>query len=135
MSRNWNGLSCCWRGNRVWRKNGKLKVLRITYICLHFKHDFFHLCHSWHHFFKGFLKRWCYKQWFRGYLCDFNILPIRCIHFITWVFSVILAKESSSRLLLSVLDTDIICRNLKLIPLVLACSTELISKQIWKRSW
>ena len=52
----------------------------------------------------------------------------------TWTCPVIVAKGFWTKLLLSVLGTDDITGNVKLIPLVLICSTELISKQICKKS-
>ena len=51
-----------------------------------------------------------------------------------WTCSVIVAKGVSTRLFLSVLSTDVIGGNFRLIPLVLVCSTEFVSKQVCKKS-
>ena len=131
MSRVWNGL-CCLRDSRVWRKIGELKVLKIgyRYICLHLKQCMFHFCHSWHHFVEGFLQSWCYKDSGANFVISafssFNaILETGTVYimgaavFWTWTSSVIVAKEVSTRLLLSLAfgtaDNDI-GGNFKLIP-------------------
>ena len=61
---------------------------------------------------------------------------IRAAVFWTGTCSLIVAKGVSTKLFLFVLgtDTDVIGGNYKLIPLALVCFTELISKQIWKKS-
>ena len=141
----WNGL-CCWRDNRVWRIIGELKVLQTgcRYIFLHLREGIFHWCHSWHHFVKGFLQSCCCRQRFRGYLCDFNLLLIYCyirnwdcVHnrgscILDWNM---LSIRSQGRFIkAAIICTWHWCHRWKLIPLLLVCSTELISKQICKKS-
>ena len=135
----------------MWRNIGKLRVLQIRcrYICLDLKLGNFHLCCSWHHFVEGFfslISFSCIVARFRGCFCDFGLFLMYC-HIRNWVCvhneaavfwtsacSVIAAKEVTIRLLLSALGSDARGGNFKLIPCVLVCSAELISKQTRQRS-
>ena len=76
----------------------------------------------------------CY--WFNAILETGTVYIIGTAVFWTWTCPVIVDKEVSTRLLLSVLalGTDVIGGNFELIPLVLVCSTDLISKQRIKNS-
>ena len=76
--------------------------------------------------------------WFNVILETGTVYIVGLAVFWTWTWSVIVGKGVLTRLLLSVLTLgthDVISGNFRLIPLVLVCSTEFISKQIHKNSY
>ena len=72
--------------------------------------------------------------WFIAILETRTVRVIGGAVFWTGACSVIVVMGVSTRLLLSVLGTDVIGGNFKLVSLVLVCSTDPISKQICKKS-
>ena len=148
MNRVWNGL-CSWRNSRVWKKilrrGLKSTVSTGIFACIWDKA--FSICvifdiilfgDSWK---VGVAdKVWgtiCVISaccWFTAILETGTVRKIGAAVFWSWTCSVIVAKEVSTRLLVSLLGTDVIGGNFKLIHLVLFCSTEVISEQICKKS-
>ena len=72
--------------------------------------------------------------WFIATLETGTVYIMRIAVFWTWTCSVTVASGVSTRLPLSLLGIYAISGNFRLIPLVLVCSAELISKQICKKS-